>query len=578
MDSDVILDLFVQNGELTEEEKDAVLRALQTKAEVSAEDVFGTIADETSLSDKRQVVKKFAEHYGMEFVDLDTVEFNSSLIHSLDASSAHQYFVFPVDHTASGYKIATTEPPDVRIVDDLEAILDDSVEFCIAPPEQIRSRIDEYYGMSLSDITETLEEVDEDEISAEDMDEDEEQDVANLEEQAEEGSIIRLVNMLILEGVQRGASDIHIEPLEHKIVVRYRIDGILHEAHEPPKNLQGAIISRIKIMADMSIAEWRVPQDGRIKMKIMGKSLDLRVSTLPSIHGESVVLRILDQEAVNFGLEDLGFLPDNKAVFDKLIERPHGIILVTGPTGSGKTTTLYSALNEINDSGIKLITIEDPVEYQVEGINQMQVKEEIGLDFAEGLKTLMRQNPDVILVGEIRDYETAETAIRASLTGHLVFSTLHTNDAPSTVNRLVDLGVNPYLIGSSIQAIMAQRLVRSICDNCKEEYQPEENYLTQVGFPLEDAAETTFYRGAGCEQCDGTGYSGRTAIFELLVNNEDIGDAILEDASTGEIRDLAMENGMRTLRQDGFIKVRMGETTLMEVARVTQAHGTVAAV
>ncbi|MFB6346133.1 MAG: GspE/PulE family protein [bacterium] len=577
MDSELILDVFVQNDELTEEQKDAVLGTIQTETEISAEDVFAEITREGNFRNERDVVETFAEHYGMDFIDLENRETKGELIDELQASSARQYFVFPIERTSEGIKLAVAEPPDVRVVDDLEALLDERVEFCLAPPEQIRSRIDEFYGMSLDEVTETLEEVDEDAVQNESLD-DSEQDVSNLEEQAEEGSIIRLVNMLILEGVQRGASDIHIEPLENKIVVRYRIDGILHEAHEPPKNLQGAIISRIKIMSDMSIAEWRVPQDGRINMKIMGKRLDLRVSTLPSIHGESVVLRILDKESVSFGLEDLGFLPDNKAVFDQLIERPHGIILVTGPTGSGKTTTLYSALNEINDKGIKLITIEDPVEYQIEGINQMQVNEDIGLDFAEGLKTLMRQNPDVILVGEIRDYETAETAIRASLTGHLVFSTLHTNDAPSTVNRLIDLGVNPYLIGSSVQAIMAQRLVRNICDNCKEEYRPEENYLKQVGFPLEDAGDTRFYRGSGCDNCEGTGYSGRTAIFELLVNTEDISEAILNDASTSEIRDLAMDNGMRTLRQDGFIKVRMGETTLMEVARVTQAHGTVAAI
>jgi type II secretory ATPase GspE/PulE/Tfp pilus assembly ATPase PilB-like protein len=331
-------------------------------------------------------------------------------------------------------------------------------------------------------------------------------------------------------------------------------------------------------MADMNIAERRVPQDGRIKMSVMGKQLDLRVSTLPGIHGESVVLRILDKESISFGLEELGFLPDNKAVFDQLIRRPHGIILVTGPTGSGKTTTLYSALSEINQTELKLITIEDPVEYQIEGINQMQVKEEIGLDFAQGLRTLMRQNPDVILVGEIRDYETAETAIRASLTGHLVFSTLHTNDAPGAINRLMDLGVNPYLIGSSVQAVMAQRLVRTICEHCREEYDPDEEYLRQVGFPLEDAAGTTFYKGVGCKECNRTGYSGRTAIFELMVTGESVTDAILREESTDELRNRAVSDGMRTLREDGFIKVRTGETTLMEVARVTQNHDSVATV
>jgi type IV-A pilus assembly ATPase PilB len=578
MDPETILDHFVQNDIIDEDAKDDVLRELQSEAEVSADQVFSLLAELPAFRSKKQVLKQFAEAYGMEYRDLETLNVTGELTNLLDSSSVRQYFVFPIERTTTGVKLAVSEPPNIRMSDDLEALLDGEVEFCLADANHLRSLIDEYYGMSLDEITETLEEMeDEDTLYTDDI-EDEETDTSQLEEQAEEGSIIRLVNMVILEAVERGASDIHIEPHEHNLIVRYRIDGILHESHQPPKDLQGAIISRIKIMAEMDIAERRVPQDGRIKMSLMGKQLDLRVSTLPGIHGESVVLRILDKESVSFGLEELGFLPDNKAVFDQLIRRPHGIILVTGPTGSGKTTTLYSALSEINNAEIKLITIEDPVEYQIEGINQMQVKEEIGLDFAAGLKTLLRQNPDVILVGEIRDYDTAETAIRASLTGHLVFSTLHTNDAPSAINRLVDLGVSPYLIGSSVQAIMAQRLVRRICDNCKEVYHPDQNYLKQVGFPLDDAEDTTFYQGVGCSECDQTGYSGRTAIFELLVNNEEVNNSILKGGSVSDIRDIAINSGMRTLRQDGFIKVRMGETTLMEVARVTQAHGTAAGV
>lgn len=577
MEPEVILDVFVQNDLIEEELKDMIIRELQSEANVGLDEVFKLLADRPEFRNKKQVIKKFAQHYGIEYKDLETLEVKGHLTELMDSSTVRQYFVFPVEETATGVKLAVAEPPNVRMSDDLEAILDRSVEFCLADAEELRDLVDEYYGMSLDEITETLEEVEEDTVESQ-QDEISEDDEARLEEQAEEGSIIRLVNMIILEAVERGASDIHIEPHEHHLLVRYRIDGILHESHQPPKGLQGALISRIKIMSDMDIAERRVPQDGRIKMTIMGKQLDLRVSTLPGVHGESVVLRILDKESISFGLEELGFLPDNKAVFDQIIRRPHGIILVTGPTGSGKTTTLYSALSEINNTEIKLITIEDPVEYQIEGINQMQVKEEIGLDFAAGLRTLLRQNPDVILVGEIRDYETAETAIRASLTGHLVFSTLHTNDAPSAINRLIDLGVSPFLIGSSVQAIMAQRLVRTICDNCRELYEPDENYLRQVGFPLEDAAETDFYRGTGCSDCDETGYTGRSAIFELLVNNEEVNDAILEEKDTEEIRNLAMKNGMRTLREDGFVKVRTGETTLMEVARVTQAHGTVAAV
>ncbi len=578
MDPEVILDRLRRDDVINSEDRNKILRDLQTEAEVSTNHVFSRLADLPAFRSKKQVLRKFAEISGMEFRDLETSDVTGALTELLDASTVHQYFVFPLERTHGVVKLAVAEPPDLRVTDDLEALLDTEVEFCLADPDRLRDLIDEYYGTSLDDITETLEQLREDATLYAETLEDGEPEASRLEEQAEEGSIIRLVNMIILEAVERDASDIHIEPREDILCVRYRIDGILHDVHRMPTGLQGALISRVKIMAEMDIAERRVPQDGRIKKSFTGRQLDLRVSTLPGNYGESVVLRILDKESVRFGLEELGFLPDHKAIFDQLIRRPHGIILVTGPTGSGKTTTLYSALSEINDTEIKIITIEDPVEYQIEGINQMQVKEEIGLGFAEGLRTLLRQNPDVILVGEIRDHETAETAIRASLTGHLVFATLHTNDAPGAVDRLEDLGVSPYLIGSSVQAIMSQRLVRVICDNCKEVYHPEVSYLEQVGFPLGDADETTFYRGAGCSECDETGYSGRTAIFELLVNNKEVNDEILENGTATDIRRTAVEHGMRPLRQDGFIKVRTGETTLMEVARVTQAHGAVSAV
>ncbi len=572
MDAGRLIESLVEKKKLTPEEGDEVL----TRGETTGEEVLAIITREFEI-DRKETLETYAHSYGMEFVDLSDAEPIDDADEIIDSATAQQYFVFPYEKTSTSLKLAVAEPPDLRMMDDLEAILEMPIECSLADPEELEELITTYYGTSMDDIDNVL-----DELGEEDLvhveEEDEEADVAELEEQAEEAPVIKLVNMIIMEAVQRGTSDIHIEPLEGRLLVRYRIDGVLHKAHEPPKRLQGAIVSRIKIMSEMDIAERRIPQDGRIKLKMMGKELDFRVSCLPGIHGESVVLRILDKESVNIGLETLGFLPDNKAIFDKLIRKPNGIILVTGPTGSGKTTTLYSALQELNTPDRKLITIENPVEYQLEGINQMQVNDEIGLDFSRGLSSLLRQSPDVILVGEIRDYETAETAIRAALTGHLVFSTLHTNDAPSAVNRLVDLGVNAYLISSAVQAIMAQRLVRKICDNCKVEYEPEMEYIHRVGFPEEDVEETTFYQGEGCENCNMTGYTGRTAVFEMMVTNEQMKDMILEGCTTNELRDVAIDSGMRTLRQDGFIKVKMGDTTLMEVARVTQAHGTAAAV
>ncbi len=549
---------------------------LLSRSEAEIEDILEILEEEFGL-DRRQVLETYAFSYGMDYVDLEGFEPDDELLGLLDSSTAQQYFIFPYEQQAGHLKLAVAEPPDLRMVDDLEAILEMPVECSLTDPQLLEELVSSHYGTTLADIESILAELGGDDlIQVEDSAG--EADVAELEEQAEEAPVIKLVNMIIMEAVQEGASDIHIEPLEGKLLVRYRIDGVLHKAHEPPKKLQGAVISRIKIMSEMDIAERRTPQDGRIKLKMMGREFDFRVSCLPGIYGESVVLRILDKESVKIGLENLGFLPDNKAIFNQLIRRPNGIILVTGPTGSGKTTTLYSALRELNTPDRKLITIEDPVEYQLDGINQMQVNNEIGLDFSFGLSRLLRQSPDIILVGEIRDYETAETAIRAALTGHLVFSTLHTNDAPSAVNRLIDLGLNPYLISSAVQAIMAQRLVRTICKQCKTEYKPEIDYIRQVGFPEEAVEEFTFYQGAGCEECNMTGYSGRAAIFEMMTSTEEIKQLIMEGCSTAELREAAIDNGMRTLRRDGFIKVMLGQTTLMEIARVTQAHGTTAAI
>jgi general secretion pathway protein E len=407
---------------------------------------------------------------------------------------------------------------------------------------------------------------------------DDEEDVNHLRDLASEAPVIRLVNLLINRAVEQRASDIHIEPFENELKVRYRIDGVLHDIESPPRRQQAAIVSRVKIMAKLNIAERRLPQDGRIKLRTMGKEIDLRVSTLPTLFGESVVLRILDRSSIVLDLEQLGFPADTLAELERLIVRPYGMILVTGPTGSGKTTTLYGALEKINSPDKKIITIEDPVEYQVNGVNQIHVKPQIGLTFANGLRSIVRQDPDVIMVGEIRDPETAEIAVQAALTGHLVFSTLHTNDAAGAVSRLLEMGVEDYLLASSLLGVLAQRLVRKVCLRCRIEV-PHGEALLGTGDMTRAAAErfshvavtgAPIYRAAGCEECSGTGYRGRSGIYELLLMNESIRELILKHASADVIKTAAVANGMRTLRDDGWLKVREGTTTVAEVVRVTQ--------
>ena len=387
----------------------------------------------------------------------------------------------------------------------------------------------------------------------------------------EDAPIIKLVNLIIQEAVKRRASDIHIEPLEHKFRVRYRIDGVLHEVPGPPKRLQGSIISRLKIMAGMDIAEKRLPQDGRIKIRIDKKELDLRVSSLPGIHGESVVMRILDKSSFLVGLEDLGFMADQRKDFERLINLPNGMILVTGPTGSGKTTTLYATLSHVNQKERKVITIEDPVEYQLDGINQVQVHPQIGLTFAGGLRSMLRQAPDIIMVGEIRDLETAQIAVQSALTGHLIFSTLHTNDAAGAITRMVDMGIKPYLTSSTVQGVLAQRLVRTICPSCRTGYKPSDEEVELLSLKASGPGEKVeIYKGKGCPACSDTGFKGRIGIFELLTMTDAMREMVLNNASSTQIAQKAREMGMRSLKDDGLEKVRRGYTTIQEVLRVTQ--------
>jgi general secretion pathway protein E len=385
-----------------------------------------------------------------------------------------------------------------------------------------------------------------------------------------EAPVVRLVNLLIENAVASDASDIHVEPFEDSLRIRYRIDGILYDVESPPRRLQSAVTSRIKIMAEMNIAERRLPQDGRIRIAIHSRRLDIRVSTVPTVHGESIVMRLLDRSNIFLTLENLGFAPETQVGFERLISRPHGMLLVTGPTGSGKTTTLYGALDKINSPEKKIITIEDPVEYQLKGVNQIPVKSKIGLSFANGLRHIVRQDPDVIMVGEIRDLETAEIAIHAALTGHLVFSTLHTNDAPGAITRLQDMGVEGYLVASVLEGVLAQRLIRRICANCKAETQVDAKDLRALSIAEALQKGARLYRGAGCDQCRGTGYRGRTGIYELLPISEEIRSMIIRKAPTGEIRRRATELGMVSLREDGWTKAKRGTTTVEEILRVTQ--------
>lgn len=472
----------------------------------------------------------------------------------------------PIMLKESTLHIAMADPSDYYTIDALKMAYGYDVAIYKGKTEDIFETIERLYGSGSQSIETIIEEAGKDifEIQANG-----DTDINHLRDLASEAPIIRLVNRLILTAVEMKASDIHFEPFEKTFKARYRIDGILHEAESPPPRLQAAIISRVKIMAKLDIAERRLPQDGRIKLKISDKEIDFRVSTIPTLYGESLVMRILDRETLVFDLEKLGFPQNIITQYNELIRQPYGMILVTGPTGSGKTSTLYTTLSKINSTENKVITLEDPIEYQLEGINQIQVKPKIGLTFANGLRAIVRQDPDIILVGEIRDKETAEIAVQSALTGHLLFSTLHTNDASGAITRLLDMGVEHFLLSSTLLGILAQRLVRVICPLCKEKISPEKKLIHSMGMDLESLDGVTFYAGKGCEECRYTGFKGRMAIFEYLPVDDEIREKIVGRSSTEVIKKTAMKNGMVTLRQDGWNKIKDGITTIPEVLRVT---------
>jgi type IV pilus assembly protein PilB len=515
-----------------------------------------------------------SRHYGVPSVDLKRIEVPEAVIQIIPPDIARKYTILPVSKSGAKLTIAMIDPTNVFAMDDIKFMTGYDVEPVVASEPGLRAAIDHYYGSTQAvELKKVMDDLSE-EADLEVLDEDE-VDLDELGEASDDAPVVRLVNIFLTDAIKRGASDIHVEPYEREYRVRYRIDGILYEMMSPPLRLREAITSRIKIMAKLDIAEKRLPQDGRIKIKTKiqnrSKDLDFRVSVLPTIFGEKIVMRLLDKDNLMLDLTKLGFEGESLRVFESAILQPYGMVLVTGPTGSGKTNTLYSALSRLNTAEVNIITAEDPVEFNLSGINQVQTKEAIGLTFASALRSFLRQDPNIILVGEIRDYETAEVAIKAAMTGHLVLSTLHTNDAPSTINRLMNMGIEPFLVATSVHCVVAQRLVRKICVNCKQPAESQVQALVNAGFSEAEANHLETYRGRGCERCSLTGYKGRIGLYEVLPVNEEVKEMILTGASSYEIRQKALELGMITLRLSGLEKIRQGVTSIEEVVRETVA-------
>jgi general secretion pathway protein E/type IV pilus assembly protein PilB len=563
--NDYLIDLLIDMGQLTQEQVAPV------KDEVAAAGNGEGVLDlllEKKIVRPVDVAQAKAAHFGYEFINLSDIRLTDDVISAVPRHVAKRYRAVPVakhDHTVV---IALADPSDLDAIDALQRMINADIELRVAMDEDIDAALNKYYGAADDSVGKMIQDITEGEVeigatSKKDVTAD---DGATVEADA---PIIKLVNTLIVEAFKARASDIHLEPLTKTFRVRYRIDGVLHEMKSPPKRLQAAIISRLKIQSNMSIAERRIPQDGRIQTQVGGKLIDLRVSCIPTNHGESIVMRILDKEGLRLGLPELGFFTDDQQTFERLIGLPDGILLVTGPTGSGKTTTLYSCLNFINRPDRKIITVEDPVEYLLAGINQVQVNEVVGLTFAAALRAMLRQAPNVIMLGEIRDMETAGIAINASLTGHLVFSTLHTNDAPGAVTRLIDIGVKPFLVASSVRALMAQRLVRKVCKKCAMPTQPTDTELASLSLDAGKVSGATFMRGKGCNDCNKTGYRGRFGIFEIFVIDDEARKLIYDRVPASVLRARAREMGMRTLREDGARKVMAGLTSADEVIRAT---------
>ncbi|MGN0853915.1 MAG: GspE/PulE family protein [Kiritimatiellia bacterium] len=544
-----VVQLLLERGFLTKEQVEAAAKSMKAENETTLDVLVagGTLGED-------EVLGTVADQFGLKYCHVNAEAIDPGVTKEIPADIAKKYGVVPVVADEDAITVALSDPMGYDAIDSLRYVLHGrDVEAVISPQAEVKAAMARLYATDESADVQTRDELAELEVG---------------EAGDDESAVVKLANMIITTAIKMKASDIHIEPMEKEFRVRYRIDGALRKMDSPPKRLQGSILSRIKIMSKMKISEKRIPQDGRIKISVGGKDLDLRVSSVPTNHGESIVMRILDKSNLSLGLPQLGFLTDDQATFERLIKLPDGVVLVTGPTGSGKTTTLYACLGQINTPDKKLITVEDPVEYQMSGINQVQVNKDVGLDFSAALRSILRQAPNIVMIGEIRDAETADIAMEAALTGHLVFSTLHTNDAPSAVTRLLDIGVKPFLVASALRAAMAQRLVRAICEKCKEEYAPTERELKMLG-AISRTMPEHMYHGAGCDRCGRTGYKGRKGIFEIFKVDDTVQRLIFDHAPATLLRQRARELGMRTLREDGMLKVASGMTSLAEVLRVT---------
>jgi type IV pilus assembly protein PilB len=560
--------ILVDLGFISDEQLVVLLEEKEQHPEV----LIGKIAEEMQLVSDEQVVQALAEQMGLQVVTLSDLQIPEETLKQVNELQAEQYRVIPIHFEGHVLTVATCDPQNLRIQDELQQQLGKEVQIVVATEREVKAALEKHYleaGESITDIIKELEGDTKLKEAAEALSGMGPIDITDVSALVDSAPVRKLLNMVLLLAIKDHASDIHFEPFEDEFRIRIKADGVLYEMVPPPRHLAFAITTRIKVMANLDIAERRLPQDGRIELTVGGHPVDLRVSVLPTMFGESVVMRVLDRSVVKLDLNNVGMDAPTMKKFKEIIDRPNGIVLVTGPTGSGKTTTLYSALSDLNVITDKIITTEDPVEYDIDGIVQIPIDHEIGVTFASCLRAILRQDPDVILVGEIRDLETAEIAVQASLTGHMVFSTLHTNDAPSTVTRMKDMGVPTFLITATVEAILAQRLVRRICNGCREETQPSSDMLYEVGMTREQLADKKFYRGRGCDACNNTGYKGRVGLFELMIMNDDLRELIMTNASAEDLRKCAQSFGMVTLREAGMNFAYQGVTTLDEVVRET---------
>lgn len=559
--------ILIKMGLLTREKVHECLTTQKEKKGVK----IGQVFLDMGLVDEKQLRLALSAQRGMEYIELVNLEIAPDVIDKVPAQMAKTYHIIPLSYNKAQNEltVALDNPENFRATDDLSRLMSFRVVAKFTDTDALENALTKYYESHEENIGELIGEIQQDNFLAEFEGRSQSIDLDELKESPESNPIKKLLNLVLLQAIRDKASDIHFEPFENEYKMRYRIDGVLYEIMPPPKHIAAALSSRIKVMADLDIAERRLPQDGRISLTVQGNPVDLRVSVLPTMFGESVVLRVLDRGQISLDIEKLGLRQRDVKIVRQLIAKPNGIVIVTGPTGCGKTTTLYAAVSELNSIETKIITTEDPVEYDIDGVIQVQMKPDIGLTFAKCLRSILRQDPDIILVGEIRDLETAEISAQASLTGHLVFTTLHTNDAPSTIARLLDLGVEPFLVTATLEGIIAQRLVRKICEHCKTAFEPTESQLMELKLTPDDVRDKKFYYGRGCDRCNNTGYRGRTAIFEIMLFNDELRSLIMEHASTNILRMAAQKNGMTLLRDNGLADIYDGITTIEEVVKET---------